>query len=322
MQAPIFVFSLPRSGSTLLQRVLMSHDDVCSVAEPWLLLPQVYVLKEKGTLSEYSSLTTHFAVKDFINNLPHKEQDYNASLKTFILDLYSKQCQNDERYFLDKTPRYYLIIDDIVKLFPEAKFIFLFRNPIHAYASVVTTWGNNRFNKLRSSYDDIVLGTKLLSEGYLKHKDKSIAVNYETFVTDFETELRKITDYLDLELNHSVLNNFNAQNTKGSLGDPTGVKKYTTISNKSIDAWKNVFNSSIRKKYAHWLLNEISDEDLKTQGYDKEYIKEEIKGLNSKKNGLILKDCVDYFNNFLTRKFKLNLILAKEFSWIKKKYLS
>lgn len=322
MQAPIFIFSLPRSGSTLLQRVLMSHEDVCSVAEPWLLLPQIYVLKEKGTLSEYSSLTTHFAIKDFINNLPNKDQDYNASLKTFILDLYSKQCQNDERYFLDKTPRYYLIIDDIVKLFPEAKFIFLFRNPIHVYASVVTTWGNNRFNKLRSSYDDIVLGTKLLSEGYLKHKDKSIAVNYEAFVTDFEIELRKITDYLDLELNESILNNFNTQNTKGSLGDPTGVKKYTTISNKSIDAWKNVFNSSIRKKYAHWLLGEINDKDLETQGYNKNRIIEEIKGLNSKKNGLFLKDSVDYFNNFLTRKFKLNLILAKEFSWIKKKYLS
>ena len=54
MQAPIFVFSLPRSGSTLLQRVLMSHNDISSVAEPWILLPQIYSLKKEGTLSEYS----------------------------------------------------------------------------------------------------------------------------------------------------------------------------------------------------------------------------------------------------------------------------
>ncbi|MCB0383235.1 MAG: sulfotransferase [Psychroserpens sp.] len=322
MQAPIFIFSLPRSGSTLLQRVLMSHDDVCSVAEPWLLLPQIYTLKETGTLSEYSSLTTHLAIQDFINNLPNKDQDYNASLKTFILDLYAKQCQNNERYFLDKTPRYYLIIDDIVNLFPEAKFIFLFRNPIHAYASAITTWGNNRFNKLRSSYDDIVLGTKLLSEGYTKHQDKSIAVNYESFVTNFETELKRITAYLDLDLNHSILNNFSEQNTKGSLGDPTGVTKYTTISNKSIDAWKQVFNSSIRKKYALWLLKEISAKDLETQGYNKDNIIEEIKRLNSKNNHLILKDSIDYFSNFLTRTFKLNLVFSSKFSWIKKKYLS
>ncbi|WP_033959544.1 sulfotransferase family protein [Psychroserpens jangbogonensis] len=322
MQAPIFIFSLPRSGSTLLQRVLMSHEDVCSVAEPWVLLPQMYLLKEKGTLSEYSSLTTYWAVKDFINNLPNKEIDYNESLKTFILDLYSKQCQNNERYFLDKTPRYYLIIDEIVNLFPEAKFIFLFRNPIQAYASVVKTWGNNRFNKIRSSYDDIVLGTQLLSEGYNKHKDKSIAVNYEKLVVNFETELKHITDYLDLDLNHSILNDFHTQDTKGSLGDPTGVKKYSSISNKSLTTWEKVFNSSIRKKYALWLLNEINDKHLRTQGYSKENITKEIKRLDSKNNHLIIKDCFDYFNNFLTRKFKLTLVFSKKFSWIKKKYLS
>ena len=39
MKSPIFLFSLPRSGSTLLQRVLMSHKDIASVAEPWLMLP-------------------------------------------------------------------------------------------------------------------------------------------------------------------------------------------------------------------------------------------------------------------------------------------
>lgn len=322
MQAPIFIFSLPRSGSTLLQRVLMSHEDIHSVAEPWVLLPQVFSLREEGTLSEYSSLTAYWAVRDFINNLPNKEADYNASLRTFILDLYSKQCQNNERYFLDKTPRYYLIIDEIVSLFPDAKFVFLFRNPIHAYASAIATWGNNRFNKLRSTYDDIVTGTQLLSEGYNKHKDKSIAINYEKFVTNFESELKTITDYLNIELNQSILNNFHIQDTKGSLGDPTGVKKYTTISRKSIDNWKHVFNSSIRKRYALWLLKEIHDNDLKTQGYHKEKIIKEIKGLNSKNNHLILKDSIDYFNNFITRKFKLNLVFSKKFSWIKKKYLS
>lgn len=322
MQAPIFIFSLPRSGSTLLQRVLMSHEAICSVAEPWLLLPQIYVLREKGTLSEYSSLTTYWAVNDFIKNLPNKELDYNASLKSFILDLYAKQCQNNERYFLDKTPRYYLIIDEIVNLFPEAKFIFLFRNPIHAYGSAVKTWGNNRFNKIRSINDDLVFGSKLLSEGYRKHKDKSIAVNYEKFVSNFEAELKNITDYLDLDLNHSILNNFHIQDTKGSLGDPTGVKKYNSISKKSMNTWKDVFNSAIRKKFALWLLNEIDNSTLETQGYKKEQIITEIRELNSKNNHLIVKDSFDYFNNFLTRKFKLNLLFSKEFSWIKRKYLS
>ncbi|MDC0956437.1 sulfotransferase [Flavobacteriaceae bacterium] len=322
MQAPIFVFSLPRSGSTLLQRVLMSHNDITSVAEPWILLPQIYSLKKEGTLSEYSSLTAYSAAKDFINNLPQKENDYNASLKKFVSDLYEKQCRNNERYFLDKTPRYYLIIDEIVNLFPEAKFIFLFRNPVHVYASVVTTWGNNRFNKIRSSYDDIVLGSKLLSEGYLKHKDKSLSVNYENFVTDFETELKRITDYLDLEFSESMLHNFQTQDTKGSLGDPTGINKYASISSQSINNWKGVFNSGLRKRFALILLNKIDSKDLETQGYSKPQITKEIRSLKIKINFRFFRDSIDYFNNFLTRKFKLNLLFSNKFSWIKKKYIS
>lgn len=322
MQTPIFIFSIPRSGSTLLQRVLMSHKDICSIAEPWLLLPQLYNLRREGTLSEYSSLTAYSALQDFIKNLPNKQTDYNDSLKTFILDLYSKQCQNDERYFLDKTPRYYLIIDDIIKVFPEAKFIFLFRNPVHVYASAVSTWGNNRFNKLRSTYNDIILGTKLLSEGYVKHRDKSISINYENFVTNFEVELQKIIDYLDIDLSDSVLNNFHIQDTKGSLGDPTGVKKYNSISKDSLDNWKTVFNSKIRKTFAFWILKKIADKDLEVQGYNKKKIIEELKTLKSNNNHLIIMDGLDYLNSFLVRKLYLNLFFSKRFRWIKKKYLS
>jgi len=322
MQAPIFVFSLPRAGSTLMQRVLMSHEDVCSVAEPWLLLPQIYTLKKEGTLAEYSSLTSYFAHTDFINNLPNKELDYKASLKTFILDLYSKQCQNNERYFLDKTPRYYLIIDDIISLFPDAKFIFLFRNPIHVYASAVLTWGNNRFNKVRSIHHDIIHGSKLLSEGFEKYKDVSLSVNYENFVTDFETELKRIINYLELDFNTSILTSFHNQDTKGSLGDPTGVKKYKNISTKSIHNWETVFNSTIRKKYAIWMLNKIDGKTLETQGYNKYLINKDINELNTKKNHLFFKDGIDYLNSFLTNKFKLNVVFSSEFSWVKKKYIS
>ena len=76
MKSPIFIFSLPRAGSTLLQRVLMAHKDISSVAEPWILLPNVYTTKDKGTLSEYASTVSYKGVSDFINNLPNKKNDY------------------------------------------------------------------------------------------------------------------------------------------------------------------------------------------------------------------------------------------------------
>ena len=65
-------------------------------------------------------------------------------LKSHILDLYreiSKKNRNDDFiYFLDKTPRYYWILNEIHELFPEAKYIYLTRNPINVFSSTMTSW--------------------------------------------------------------------------------------------------------------------------------------------------------------------------------------
>lgn len=322
MQSPIFIFSLPRAGSTLLQRVLMTNKNIASVAEPWVLLPQIYVLKQEGTLSEYSSLTAHKGIKDFINNLPNKEEDYLESLRLFISDLYKKQCTNEERYFLDKTPRYYLIIDEINKLFPDAKFIFLFRNPVHVYASILNTWGNNRLNKFHGNYDDISEGFKMLSQGYIKFEKKSIAVNYENFILNPKKELEKISRYLDLKIDPDALQRFHKEKTNGDLGDPTGTKLYTKISEEGLEKWKQSINSFFRKKIAISMLKKIDDKSFELQGYDKNQIINDIKQLNNKKNNLFIIDLFDYCSSGLIRTFNLNLLKSKEFLWVRKKFLS
>lgn len=322
MQSPLFIFSLPRSGSTLLQRVLMGHNEIASVAEPWLLLPQVYALKEEGSLSEYSSMTSYYGISDFVENLPNKKTDYINALRSFTTELYSKQCKKGEKYFLDKTPRYYLIIDEVLELFPNAKFIFLFRNPIHVYASVVNTWGGKRFRKLYSTYYDIIDGSKLLSAGYERHKEKSISLNYENFVKDPNLELRKIGKYLDIDFDDTILKQFSGQDTKGALGDPTGVHLYASISSEGLDKWKDTFNSFVRKKYALSLLGKIDENDLAIQNYDKKQLVESVKNLNNKKNGLLFIDLFDYFASFVVRRTNLYLFVSKNFAWIKRKSFS
>jgi Sulfotransferase family len=322
MQTPLFIFSLPRAGSTLLQRVLMSHSEIHSISEPWILLPFIYSTKEQGTLSEYSSQTATTGICDFIDNLPNKKEDYKEAQRKFITELYAKQCKKKERYFLDKTPRYYLIIDEIVDLFPNAKFIFLFRNPIHIYASIVNTWGNGRFKNIITTYDDLIKGTKKLSEAYIKYKQKSYALKYEDFILNPEAKLVEIFKYLEIPNQNDLLASFSKQDTKGTLGDPTGVNKYRSISDKSLQSWETVFNATLRKKFATSMLNKLDNEDLLCQGYDKKEILLRLKALNNKKNTLFIRDLIDYSLNQTVRGFKLYLFVNKKFKWIKKESLS
>lgn len=136
MKAPIFLFSMPRAGSTLMQRLLLANASIGGTAEPWLLLPFIYALKKHGIVSEYSHKICQEAINEFITLLPNGEQAYNDELRKFISGLYRAQLHDEEIYFLDKTPRYYLIIPEIARVFPDAKFIFLFRHPLQILASL------------------------------------------------------------------------------------------------------------------------------------------------------------------------------------------
>jgi hypothetical protein len=300
----------------------MSHESICSLSEPWVLLPQAYAIRPQGSLSEYSNTTAYTGITDFIDNLPNGRKDYLNSLSQFLSELYEKQCREGEVYFLDKTPRYYLIIDEIVEIFPNAKFIFLFRSPIQIMASIVNTWGKGRFNKLLSNYYDITEGMSCLSNAYLKYKNQSHFLNYEDFVKEPKKELKKIFDYLELSFNEEILNEFSQQNTKGRLGDPTGSVIYSKISTNGLNNWKSTFNSIVRKQIALRLLNKLNTSNLEVQGYNKEKIISEIKGLDNKKNSFFLKDSFDYLTSHIVRKYNINLFMDKSFSWIRKKYMS
>ena len=101
---PVFIFSMPRAGSTLAQRILASNELVSTSAEPWLMLPQLYALREAGAFAEYKHKFSTRAIHDFIELLPRKKDDYDDCLRQFMLELYGKAAKPGAKYFLDKTP--------------------------------------------------------------------------------------------------------------------------------------------------------------------------------------------------------------------------
>jgi len=322
MKSPIFLFSLPRSGSTLLQRILMAHKDIASVAEPWLLLPFLYTRKKEGVLAEYSHTGVYTALSDFISNLPNKELDFNEELGKFVTSLYEKFCHNNEKYFLDKTPRYFYIIPEIENLFTDAKFIFLFRNPIQILSSIMQSWDNNSFKHLYGLSNDLRNGPELLASGYKSIKNKSIALNYEDLVSNPKSELMRICDYLEIDFYPEMLDDFNAQQPKGIYGDKIGIKKYNKVENKSLLNWKNSFYSYFRIKYAIHYISSFDENMLKVFGYNKMEIIEDLRKIKIKKNNFLV-DLLDVIRVHLIITFKLNIFLGKSTrKWAKKKFLS
>lgn len=298
---PIFLFSLPRSGSTLLQKILITHPKINSVAEPWLLLPFLSTIKEKGILAKYSHKTCNNAFNDFINNTGGKE-NYLNYLNNFAINLYNSVSNEKHIYFLDKTPRYHLILPEIAETFPDAKFIFLFRHPLSIYSSVLRTWNKNKFFN-HGYYVDLYEGPDNLLKGYNILKEKSLKINYEDLVTDLKNQVNNISEYLNLESKEFNIEEYNSKDLKGRMGDPKGIKKYSSVSSKSINKWKKTFNTSFRKKIAKEYISNLDDVYLELTGFSKDYVIKEINNIKSDRFGVV--DLMQYTISNIYRKTKV-----------------
>lgn len=122
----IFILSLPRSGSTLLQKLLMSHSQIKSIAEPWILLPLIYLSKKSHQKSEFDYTSTLFAISDLISNLPNQRAYFYERIRYVTDFLYYKLFGDNCRYFIDKTSEYYHIIAEFENIYSSVNYIFLF----------------------------------------------------------------------------------------------------------------------------------------------------------------------------------------------------
>lgn len=322
MVDPIFIFSLPRTGSTFLQRILASHEKISSFAEPHFLLPIIGMLKKEGTLSANSHQSTYKGVKDIVDGLPNGEVDFYKFINSFSGQIYSSLSDNRSIYFLDKTPRYISVIEELAQIFPNGKFIFLFRSPIQVFSSIVSTFCNGKFSRLYGFNKFLYEDFESLSKNYEKLKDRSISVNYEEFLKNPEQELRKVLKYLNIESDMSILEKFSSVNLVGQSVDPTGTKKYMELSLAPITKWKEVINSGYRNHVVRKYIEKLDERSLEIQGYNKADL---IEQLESNKRNYKPSDLVDFFDfhrSNLVRKLNLNLYFDKKLSWSKEAYLS
>lgn len=276
----IFLFSLPRSGSTLVQRILASHDEITTTSETWILFPFLYGFKNHGIYAEYNHDLLYAALDDFCKKLPNGKDDYLEEIVKCTTRLYAKASGQKELYFLDKTPRYHLIVNDIIPMFPEAKFIFLWRNPLSIIASIVNTWLGGKWN-ISNYRVDLFKGLPNLVSAYQNYSNRVCAMRFEDFVSDPETECRKIFDYLDLSFDSKTLKQFSKIQLSGLMGDPTRIKQYDTISKQPLEKWPRTFANPIRKKWGKNYLRCIGEKRLKVMGYDFERLINQLHAIPS-----------------------------------------
>jgi hypothetical protein len=272
---PLFLLSLPRSGSTLAQRILAAHEAIATASEPWVLLPYLYTLRERGVYAEYNHRVLVRAVEDFCDVLPHGREDYVGEIRELALRLYRKASPAGTRYFLDKTPRYHLVSDEIIAAFPEGRYLLLWRNPLAVVASLIETWSAGKWNLYRFKVD-LFDGIENLFRTYEDHEDRVHAVRYEALITRPQEIWGGVFRYLGLPFDGSVLSRFGDVELAGRWGDHSGAERYAGMSREPLEGWKRVLNNPVRKAWCRRYLRWIGRERLAVMGYDLDALTAEL----------------------------------------------
>lgn len=291
---PVFLISLPRSGSTLLQKILATSPEVTTVSEPWIALPLAYMRRSGGQISEYWHRTCALAIDDLVAEFPNGEEDFDQLCREFVLGAYKKASKNQTRYFLDKTPRYYLAADFLERLFPDAHFIYLFRHPLDVLSSVFKTWHKNSFSpRVRGSAVDLWRGPELVSRAYNQTKAKKLRIDYEELVSDPQRVIGDIERFLAIKFPDTALQDYQKIELRGRMGDPTKGRKYNGVKDASVGSWKNFVTNSYRKKFLKGYVSDLPAVVFEAFQIDRTALLAEIDGIRCGHKGA-LKDMLGH----------------------------
>lgn len=283
---PIFLLSAPRAGSTLVQRVLAAHPRIHTVSEPWILLPLLSPLQRKLPAAGPREPLIADAVEDFCSTLPSGRDEYREAAREFALRLYATAAGTDDGYFVDKTPLYHLIVDQLVATFPDAKYVFLWRNPLSVVASAVALWDTGRWEVNRHPMA-LFQSIADLTAAWLRYGERSFAIRFEDVVAGGPEDWQRLMAYLELNFEPAQLHHFAEVELRGRKGDPTGTRRYRALSEEPVEKWRQAIHNPVRLAWCRRYLRWIGSERLAVMGYELEQLQRELDAVTTVTDGAL-----------------------------------
>ena len=250
---PIFLIGFPRSGTTLLDTILRTNSSV-DVIEEKPILKNFLIKLEKKTNNKLDAL-------EYLN------YDNLREMRLFYFNERERYKKNlKANITLDKLPLNIIHVGEILRFFPNAKFIFALRHP---YDSVLSCFmqqfelnpAMKNFLSIESSaylYDLVMKLWKI----YMKNFSINFHyIKYEEVVINFETTTKKIFNFLSLDWSDKTKDFYITAKKRKDISTPSYNQVTSPIYLKSLDRWKNYkdyFKGS--KKYLDKWVNEFNYE--------------------------------------------------------------
>jgi len=269
----LFVIGSPRSGSTMLERILESHSIVKGGPEPHLLTPLAHLgVWENVEKAPYDHILAAEAQRLFVQQLPNREQDYWLACRAYCEVLYGRYLEGGpESICLDKTPAYALILPFMMKVFPDAKYIVLTRHPLATFSSYANSFFDGDYQAAQH-YNPILNRYVPAIAAFLRQTGVPyVHVRYEDLVKDPETWMERIYEHVGIPFERETIDYGKQQPDSAKpngLGDPIGVRQHTRPTTSSVKKWAaELATDPAKRNLMHDVIAQIDPQDLATCGY-------------------------------------------------------
>ena len=224
LPSPAFLFGFPRSGTTLLDTILLGH-------------PRVRVMEERPVL---------FRVEEMLGGIDRLPDVGDAEISR-LRDRYFEEASHfvdmgPDTLLVDKSPLHINKVPLIHRLFPDAQIILALRHPCDVVLSCLLT--NFRLNGAMANFLDLEGCARLydLSFGYWEQVCALLPlrvheVRYERLVADSGAELRPLFDVLGLDWREEVLNHRETAAGRGVISTASYAQVLEPLYDRAAGRW-------------------------------------------------------------------------------------
>ncbi|MEP6897691.1 MAG: sulfotransferase [Rhodanobacter sp.] len=226
---PIFIIGMPRTGTTLVERIVSSHPDVHSAGE---LLNFGMVLKNLS-----GSRTLALVDRDTIER--SRDMNWHQLGESYLSS--TRPTTGQKPRFIDKLPHNFMYAGFIANALPNARIICLRRNPMDTCLSNFRQLFAPKSPYFDYSFDLMDIGHYyLLFDRLMAHwkqvlPGRIMEIDYETLVDSQEAKSRELLDFCDLPWDEVCMN---FERNPAPVATASAVQVRAPIYRNALERWR------------------------------------------------------------------------------------
>ena len=230
LDSPVFIVAFPRSGTTLLEQVLDAHPRLRSMDEQPYLQNAIEKLSVDG--AHYPERMAQLTPAQL-----QQARDYYWKLVRQRVTL------GPGEQLIDKNPLNILRLPAITRMFPNARILLAIRHPCDVLLSCFMQHFRAEFAWHCRDVPTLALAYRRAMDFWYQQaallRPSVMEVRYESFVGNFEAEVREVARFLDLPWTDAMLEPGEHARKKGFISTPSYSQVVQPVHLRSIDRWRD-----------------------------------------------------------------------------------